>query len=79
MLLPERQAERRVVIHTPEITLGALLKWAGVVATGGRAKAMIAAGRVRVNGQVERRRGRRIVPGDRVEIAGVGVLRVSRA
>ncbi|MDR7534736.1 MAG: RNA-binding S4 domain-containing protein [Armatimonadota bacterium] len=66
------------MIHTSEIALGALLKWAGIVPTGGQTKALIAAGGVRVNGVVERRRGRRVIPGDRVEITGRVVLRVER-
>jgi len=47
-----------------------LLKLAQVAATGGEAKQMVQRGRVMVNGAVERRRGRRLRPGDRVEVAG---------
>jgi ribosome-associated protein len=43
------------------------LKWARVVDTGGRAKVLIMSGGIRVNGRVERRRGRQLRPGDRVQ------------
>ena len=55
------------------ITLEALLKAAGVAAGGG-AKAQIAAGEVSVNGEPERRRGRKLRVGDLVVAAGVRVL-----
>jgi ribosome-associated protein len=51
------------------IRLGQLLKLAGLVDTGGEAKALIQAGEVRVNGQVETRRGRQLQEGDRVAVA----------
>lgn len=57
-----------MVISTREITLGDALKWAGIVPTGGRAKVLIRAGRVSVNGIVERRRGRSLIPGDRITV-----------
>jgi ribosome-associated protein len=50
------------------IRLGQLLKLAGLVDTGGEAKALIQAGEVRVNGQVETRRGRQLQEGDRVAV-----------
>ncbi|MDR5708945.1 MAG: RNA-binding S4 domain-containing protein [Armatimonadota bacterium] len=66
-------------IRTPAIALGAFLKWAQVVRSGGEAKHWIRAGRVRVNGQVERRRGRVLRPGDVVEVEGrVLVVRAGR-
>lgn len=46
------------------ITLDALLKATGLVASGGNAKALIAVGSVSVNGQAEVRRGRKLRPGD---------------
>ncbi|HET8678915.1 MAG TPA: RNA-binding S4 domain-containing protein [bacterium] len=57
-----------VQIHTDAIALGAFLKWAGLVDTGGGAKSLIAARSVRVNGAVEMRRGRQLRPGDTVSI-----------
>lgn len=52
------------------IKLEQFLKLAQVTATGGQAKALIQSGQVRVNGLVETRRGRKLRPGDRVEIGG---------
>jgi len=60
--------ERNVAIRTESIELAALLKWAQVVDSGGEAKQLIQEGRVRVNGEVERRRGRTVSRGDHVEI-----------
>ncbi|MCX5933109.1 MAG: RNA-binding S4 domain-containing protein [Cyanobacteria bacterium] len=48
--------------------LDQFLKYQGLVATGGEAKVRVQAGEVRVNGAVERRRGRQLLPGDRVEL-----------
>jgi ribosome-associated protein len=62
---------REVPIYTETISLGAFLKWAGIVRTGGEAKHRIQAGEVRVNGEVERRRGRLLRPGDVVEADGM--------
>ncbi|HSH12161.1 MAG TPA: RNA-binding S4 domain-containing protein [Desulfurivibrionaceae bacterium] len=52
------------------IRLGQLLKLSGLVDNGGEAKVRIQAGEVRVNGQIETRRGRQLQEGDLVEYAG---------
>ena len=52
------------------LKLDQFLKWQGLVETGGQAKVMIRNGEVRVNGQVETRRGRKLVNGDKVAIGG---------
>ena len=52
------------------IRLGQLLKVAGIVDSGGEAKALIAEGGVTVNGEVETRRGRQLHAGDLVAAAG---------
>ncbi|MDR5696739.1 MAG: RNA-binding S4 domain-containing protein [Armatimonadota bacterium] len=66
-----------MAIRGERIELGALLKWAGVVGTGGEAKRMVQEGRVRVNGAVETRRSRAVVPGDVVDAAGVRLVVVA--
>ncbi|MFM2079732.1 MAG: hypothetical protein RLZZ219_414 [Cyanobacteriota bacterium] len=53
------------------IRLDQFLKWQGLVFTGGEAKLRIQGGEVRVNGFQETQRGRRLRPGDRVELAGL--------
>ncbi|MBD2329558.1 RNA-binding S4 domain-containing protein [Alkalinema sp. FACHB-956] len=52
------------------IKLDQFLKLVGVVDTGGQAKLLIQDGRVRVNGTIELRRGRKLVNGDRVTTMG---------
>ncbi|NDG03507.1 MAG: RNA-binding S4 domain-containing protein, partial [Synechococcaceae bacterium WBB_34_004] len=48
--------------------LDQFLKFQGLVGTGGEAKLLIQGGKVRVNGQIESRRGRKLQAGDRVEL-----------
>ena len=48
------------------INLTQVLKLAGWVGNGGEAKALIADGRIRVNGEVESRKRRKMAVGDRV-------------
>ncbi len=50
------------------MTLGQALKASNVVGSGGEAKVLIQGGEVRVNGEVETRRGRRLEEGDVVEV-----------
>lgn len=52
------------------IKLDQFLKWVNAVPTGGEAKVLIQIGEVSVNGEVETRRGRKLVEGDRVSVAG---------
>ena len=52
----------------PGMTLGQALKASSIAGTGGEAKVLIQFGEVTVNGEVENRRGRRLVSGDVVEV-----------
>ena len=58
------------VLTTPYITLGQLLKHIGLIDTGGQAKWFLRETDVRVNGKAEIRRGRKLVAGDIVTVAG---------
>ncbi|MEX2502760.1 MAG: RNA-binding S4 domain-containing protein [Trueperaceae bacterium] len=58
----------------PTLPLAAALKLAGHVGTGGQAKQLIQAGEVRVNGEVETRRKRRLRAGDEIEVAGASFV-----
>ena len=49
------------------IKLGQLLKAAGLADSGVTAKEVIINGEVKVNGEVDTRRGKKLVPGDVVE------------
>ena len=52
------------------IRLDQLLKLRGAASTGGHAKAMVQNGQVKVNGEVDTRRGRKLCVGDVVETRG---------
>jgi ribosome-associated protein len=56
-------------IHTEYIDLLQFLKATGIAATGGEAKALVDDGLIRVNGEDESRRRRKLRPGDRVDVA----------
>ncbi|MGC4111092.1 MAG: RNA-binding S4 domain-containing protein [Nocardioides sp.] len=56
------------------IKLGQFLKLSDLVETGADAKGLLARGLVRVNGDVETRRGRQLTTGDVVECAGRRVV-----
>jgi ribosome-associated protein len=57
-----------LVIGTRPINLTQVMKLAGWVISGGEAKSLIAAGRVRVNDEVELRKRRQMQAGDVVSL-----------
>lgn len=59
------------------ITLDALLKATGLAGSGGAAKALIASGRVQVDGQDELRKTAKLRPGQVVAVQGARVRLVS--
>lgn len=62
----------------PGTRLGQFCKFAGLLDSGAEAKAWIAEGMVRVNGEVDTRRGRQLAAGDLVEVVDDGqVLRAA--
>ncbi len=65
--------EETVKITTEFIKLDALLKFAGVVETGGEAKQAIQDGEVLVNGETCNMRGKKLRPGDTAELPSAGV------
>ena len=60
-----------VAIRGESIRLVQLLKLANLVESGAEAKPAVQAGLVRVNGEVETRRGRQLRRGDVVELGGL--------
>jgi ribosome-associated protein len=58
-----------VPISDGAIKLGQFLKLANLIDSGSEAKPLLAAGMVRVNGDVETRRGRQLQDGDVVTVA----------
>jgi ribosome-associated protein len=63
-------SETPFVLRGAFITLDALLKATGWASSGGAAKLLIAAGRVRVDGEVETRRGAKLRAGQHVAMEG---------
>ena len=60
-----------VAIRDDSIRLGQFLKLANLVESGADAKPAVQQGLVRVNGEVETRRGRQLRRGDVVELGGL--------
>lgn len=58
----------KVVLSTPTIKLGQLLKLVHVVPSGGAQKSFLEKNGVLVNGVLEQRRGRKLNIGDKVKI-----------
>ena len=61
---------QEICIRDEFITLGQALKLAGVVEDGVEAKYVIADGLVKVNGEVDVRRGRKVYEGDVISYDG---------
>jgi ribosome-associated protein len=58
-----------VEITKEPVELYKILKFEGLVSSGGEAKAVVAEGQVLVNGQVETRKRKKIIAGDVIEFA----------
>ncbi|AEB77199.1 S4 domain-containing protein YaaA [Clostridium botulinum] len=58
---------QEIKINTEFIKLDAFLKWSGIATMGSEAKFYIQNGEVKVNGEIEDRRGRKLIYGDIVE------------
>ena len=54
--------------------LDQFLKWNNIVSTGGEAKMLINSGQVRVNGEIEKRRGRKLNVGDVVKFSNNEII-----
>lgn len=65
-----------VTIHTDFIKLGQLLKLASIIGNGSDAKVIIADGIVKVNGNIVHERGKKIYPGDIVDVEDMGSVTV---
>ena len=58
----------KIKIATPFIKLDQFLKFSGIVEMGADAKILVQEGYVKVNGETELRRGKKLVSGDKVFI-----------
>jgi ribosome-associated protein len=61
---------KEVKIKTDIIKLDSFLKWVGAVNMGSDAKMYISNGEVKVNSEVELRRGKKLTLGDEIEFEG---------
>ena len=59
-----------IIIDTEFIKLDSFLKLTGLCDTGGLAKTLIKEGLVKVNGEIEIRRGKKLYKGDKISFAG---------
>lgn len=62
-----KQKRVPITIKTEYITLGQLLKFADIVGSGSEAKFYLASHEIKVNDELDNRRGRKLRPGDVVE------------
>ena len=58
----------KVFINSEYITLGQFLKFTGFISNGGEAKYAVKTLKIKVNSEKEDRRGRKIYPGNMVEV-----------
>ena len=58
----------KVSINTEFIKLDSLLKFAGVVETGGIGKEIILEERIKYNGEICTQRGKKVYKGDKIQI-----------
>ena len=63
-----------IKIKDEYITLGQALKLASLVSSGIEAKIVIQDGQVKVNGEVDTRRGKKLRPGDVFEFNGQSII-----
>lgn len=63
-------------IHSDVITLGQFLKFADIIPSGGMVKFVLQEYEIFVNDVKENRRGRKLHPGDKVMIKGIGTYRI---
>lgn len=59
-----------ITIDSEFIKLDQFLKLADIASTGGHAKFLIQEGLVKVNGEIETRRGKKLRPNDVIEVEG---------
>lgn len=67
-ILEKRGEKMEIKIKTEYIRLGQFLKFVDVISTGGEEKIFLMTHQVKVNGEREERRGRKLYPGDEVTI-----------
>lgn len=72
--MADSDTPQELPIRDSMIRLGQALKLASLVEDGAQARALIEDGLVKVNGDIEERRGRQLHDGDTVELNGIAVV-----
>lgn len=65
-----------IEIHTPEINMDQLLKWAGIIDNGAQIKPLLEDKMIKLNGTIISERRKKVRAGDIVEIEGIGCWRI---
>ena len=66
----------KVSITTEYVTHGQFLKLADIISSGGQAKFFLEDVEIKVNGEVDQRRGRKLRDGDKIEVEGYGDFQI---
>lgn len=66
----------KVLIHTDYITLQAALKLNNIIGSGGEIKHFLLTKRVFVNQELENRRGKKLYPGDIVQVENENIFQI---
>ena len=67
---------QKIAIDTDTIQLDQFLKWAGVTTTGGDIHFLLDERKIKRNGETENAKRRKLVPGDIIEVEGIGAYEV---
>ena len=65
-----------IAVRGEYITLGQLLKTTGMVGSGGETKTFLMETSIRINGEHDNRRGRKLRPGDLIQVEGQEPIRL---
>lgn len=67
-----------IEISTETIQLDQLLKWGGIVNSGGQVKFLLEDEKIKLNGEIVTAKRKKITPGDIVEVVDQGVWQVKK-
>ncbi len=70
---------QKILITSPFITLGQLLKFANIIQSGGETKFYLSENEITVNGILDNRRGKKCYPGDIIIINKKTTLQIERS
>jgi len=72
--MKESEKMKPIKITTDFITLGQFLKWINLASSGGEIKMILETVQIKVNGVLEKRRGKKLYPKDEIMIEDAGVF-----